>query len=311
MQKAVEPMRVLLTGGTGLLGWTLLQRMPADWQIFVTTHKNPNLPSLGAHVETLNVDLRSQQQIQAAVERALPDVVIHTASVGNLDVGEAGKDEAWQINVLGTQYLLEACQPYQPHITHCSTIYVFDGEHPPYSEQSVPAPLSFYGKTKLASEEVAQQLSQRLLIMRLNTVYGWHLPGQRLNWVTWILGKLQANQPVMAVNDIYNNLVWVEDVASAILSGVTKAATGLYHVGGQETLSRYDFSLKIAKEFGYNQELISPVSDDFFPTMVPRPKNTTCSIDKMVNELGVVPATVEQGLHQMREQQRVKSLERQ
>ena len=303
-------MRVLLTGGTGLLGWTLLQRMPTDWQIFATTHSNPNLPYLGPHVEAVQVDLSSPQQIQAAVARAQPEVVIHTASIGNLDAGEAGHEYAWQINVLGTQYLLEACQPYQPHVIHCSTIYVFDGKNPPYTEQSVPSPLSFYGKTKLASEEVAQQLSRRLMILRLNTIYGWHLPGQRMNWVTWVIGKLQANDPVKAVNDIYNNLVWVEDAASAILNGVARRATGIYHVGGPETLSRYDFSLKIADEFGYNPELIAPVSDDYFPTMVPRPKNTTCSIDKMVSELGVEPVAVGQGLRRMQEQQRVNSLER-
>lgn len=285
--------------------------MPQTWQVYVATHSNPHLPALASNQQTVPLDLADDASINAAVATAQPDVLIHTASIGNLDLGESGKEAAWRVNVMGTQQLLTACQPYAPHTTVCSTIYVFDGTSPPYTETSTPNPLSYYGKTKLACEEVAQQLAARLLLLRLNTIYGWHLPGQRMNWVTWILTKLQAGESVKAVDDIYNNLVWVGDVARAILNGIDQEVTGLYNVGGPETLSRYEFSLQIADVFGFDRALISPISDDAFASsMVPRPKNTTCAIDKMVRDLGVQPLTAAAGLQQMAENQPIPLQER-
>ncbi len=298
-------MRVLLTGGTGLLGWSLLRQMPEDWQVYVATHRNPHLPRLGPNIHPIHLDLTVEEEIYAAVARAEPDAVIHTASIGNLDSGEKGKDEAWRVNVLGTQHLLTACRPSTPHITVCSTLYVFDGTSPPYTEASTPHPLNYYGKTKLAGEAVAQELASRLLLLRLNTIYGWHLPGQRMNWVTWILSKLQVGEAVKAVDDIFNNLIWVDDAARAILNGVVHDVTGLYNIGGPETLSRYEFSLKIADVFGFDRELIAPISDDAFANMVPRPKNTTCTIDKMVRDLDIQPRAALEGLIAMRQTQPV------
>ncbi len=293
-------MRVLLTGATGLLGWTLLQRLPSDWDVVVTVHRNAHPSRLPAQVEPLPLELRDRQQVRDVVDRVQPDVIIHTASIGDLDCGEEQQDQAWQVNVNGTRYLLEASQASRPHFVLCSTIYVFDGNNPPYSEADVPQPLGFYGHTKLLAEQLAFEMSDRLLALRPTPIYGWHLPGQRQNWVTWLLSKLSNGQPIKVVDDVINNHVWTGDVADAIFAGIEKQAYGMFHIGGPESASSYEFSLQVADTFNCDRGLITPVTSEYFPTLAPRPKNTVCSIRKMIDELGVNPVTMQQGLRLMR-----------
>jgi|Deesub1362A_J573_1020465.scaffolds.fasta_scaffold03335_4 dTDP-4-dehydrorhamnose reductase len=298
-------MRVLLTGGTGLLGWTLLQKMPPEWEVVVAVHRN-HIPPLGAHIRPILMDLTSRQQVREAVRWARPDVIIHTASIGDLDANERRQEEAWQVNVEGTRFLLEESLPYEPLFVFCSTIYVFDGTEPPYAEDAVPNPINFYARCKLAGERLAQRLAHRLLLLRPNTTYGWHLPGQRPNWVTWLLAKLSAGQPVKVVDDVHNNYVWVGDVADIILAGIIQGVTGVFHVGGPESMSRYVFSLHIADVFGYPRDLISPVSSDYFASLAPRPRSAICSIEKMVRVLGIRPLTVLEGLELMKRQEEMR-----
>ena len=296
-------MRVLLTGATGLLGWTLLQKMPTTWQIYVALHSNRPLPRRFPHVHEVLMDLAAPAQVRAAAAIARPDVVIHTASIGDLDANEREQAEAWQVNVEGTRALCEATRPYDPHVIFCSTIYVFNGASPPYVETASPAPINFYGRCKLAAEEIARQIASRLLVLRPNTTYGWHLPGQRHNWVTWLLSKLNHRQPVEVVDDVFNNSVWVGDVADVVLAGIAHEATGVFHVGGPQSLSRHAFSLEIADAFGYPCRLIAPASSSRFPTLAPRPRDTTCSTTRMEQELGIHPLNVRRGLDLMRRQE--------
>jgi dTDP-4-dehydrorhamnose reductase len=296
-------MRVLLTGATGLLGWTLLQKMPTTWQVYVALHSNRPLPRRFPHVHEVLMDLTAPEQVRAAAAIARPDVVIHTASIGDLDANEREQAEAWQVNVEGTRALCEATRPYNPYVIFCSTIYVFDGAAPPYAEIASPAPINFYGRCKLAAEEIVRQISSRWLILRPNTTYGWHLPGQRRNWATWLLSKLQDHQAVEAVDDVFNNYVWVGDVADVVLAGIAREATGIVHVGGPQSLSRYAFSLQIADAFGYPRQLIAPAPSSRFSALAPRPRDTTCCIKRMRDELGVHPLSVSQGLDLMRRQE--------
>ncbi|GAB4558278.1 MAG: SDR family oxidoreductase [Anaerolineae bacterium] len=296
-----RPIPVLLTGGTGLIGWELLHRMPRPWHVTVIRHRN-TLPPLPKHRHIIDADLTCRDQVRAAVEAVRPEVVVHTASLGSLDACERDPDAAWRLNVDATRFLLECARPFQPFVVFCSTIYVFDGRRPPYREDDPPHPINVYGRTKLAAEELAQDLASDLMIVRPNTAYGWHLPGQRQNWVTWLLGRLRNGQAVQVVDDVINNYIWAGDVARAIIAGIVSRRTGLYHLGGPEALSRYEFSLRIASTFGFSPDLISPASSEMFPSLAPRPRDTTCTIDRMIGDLGVSPLDVHRGLLAMKAQ---------
>jgi dTDP-4-dehydrorhamnose reductase len=296
-------MRVLVTGGSGLIGWSLIQRLPAHWQVFATVHQNTRLALLGARITCVPIDLKKPQAGSALVAAIKPDVVIHTASMSDPEQVEQNRRAAWLLNVVATRNLVRSAKTWNTHFIFCSTIYVFDGQNAPYYEIDRPKPVNFYGWTKLIAERITRAHSDRLLLLRLTTTYGWHLPGQRQNWVTWLLARLAQGAPVLVANDVVTNYIWAEDVAQALVNGVERKVCGLIHVGGLDTLSRYAFSLLIADTFGLDSAPIAPVSSDQLSNLAQRPKNTDCSIAMFTGQLGLRPTPIANALKRMKDQQ--------
>jgi dTDP-4-dehydrorhamnose reductase len=292
--------RVLLTGASSLLGWDILRHAPEHWNITATVHRNTALPpSIAAH-RWLSMDITNHAEVEAVVSEIRPEVILHLGSLGNLDYCKDHPDEAWAVNVEGTRNLLECAKPYASVFVFTSTMYVVDGTHPPYAEDAPTGPLNEYARTKLAAEKLVLELNPRPVILRLMTMYGWHAPGQRLNWVTWLLNKLRNHEPCNVVNDVFNNYLWVGDASQATIASVENHVSGVFHIGGSEVASRFDFSKEVATVFGEDPGLISPVTSAYFSTIAQRPGNSTCSIVKMREVLGVHPLNIRQGLELMR-----------
>lgn len=296
-------MRVLVTGGSGLIGWSLIQRLPAHWQVFATVHQNTRLALPGPHITCVPIDLKKPQAGSALVAAIKPDVIIHTASMSDPEQVERNRRAAWLLNVVATRSLVRSAKAWNAHVILCSTIYVFDGQNAPYCEMDQPKPINFYGRTKLIAERITRKYCDRSLLLRLTTAYGWHLPGQRQNWVTWLLARLAQGAPVSAASDVVTNYVWAEDVAQALVHGIEHEVCGLVHVGGLDTLSRYAFSLLIADTFGLDPAPIAPVSGDQLPGQAQRPKNTDCSIAMLTHQLGLRPTPIAHALKRMKDQQ--------
>lgn len=295
-----KPTNVLLTGASSLLGWDILNHAPAHWNITAAVHQNPALPPSIARHRALSMDITQRSRVQAVLDEVRPDVVMHLSSLGNLDYCKDHPREAWEVNVEGTRNLLACAEPYASAFVFTSTIYVFDGSHPPYAEDAPVNPLNVYARTKLEAEKLVLAASARPVILRLMTMYGWHAPGQRMNWVTWLLGKLRNNEPVKVVDDIYNNYLWVGDAGRAAIAAAEKNVSGIFHVGGAEVASRFEFSRRVAEAFGLDSTLLSPVSSAYFSTLAQRPGNSTCSIRKLTEIMGVQPADIQRGLELMR-----------
>lgn len=292
-------MKCIVTGGSGLLGLDLLQRLP-PWNVYSVVHPNDNLPPLGKKIETLPMDLTDRKRVLNAVSKIRPDVVVHAASIGDLDACERRPEEARELNVGATQSLLEACHKLDTLFVFLSTIYVFDGSRPPYGETDTPSPLGHYARMKLEAESIVLAMRPRSVILRPMTLFGWHLPSQRTNCVTWLLDRLCRGDAVQIVDDVFNNHLWVGDASRAVLAAIQRRAQGIFHLGGPERLSRYHLSLKVADVFGFDRGLVSPVSSDRFPSLAPRPRDSTCLTEKMERELGIVPLSPEMGLETMR-----------
>lgn len=293
-------MRVLITGASSLVGWALLRKAPSDWNMTLGIHSNPDLPVYDTEFHTIPFDITDRNSVENLVRSARPEVVIHMSSQGNLERCKAEPEAARQVNVTGTRYLLEATAPFRPQFLITSTMYVFDGENPPYREDDVPNPINEYGRMKLEAERLVQGMSERCVILRPMTIFGWHSARQRANWVTWLLARFERNEPTHVVNDVISNQIWVGDAAESIIAAVRKNVAGIFHLGGSESVSRYDFSVEVAKVFGYSTDLLIPVGSDFFPQLAQRPGSAVCSVEKMTDVLGVRPRDVRDGLERMK-----------
>lgn len=293
-------MKLLLTGGSSLLGAEFLRHAPADWEIVTTVHRNRCIPAYGPNRRVVNLDVANREAVQSLLQLFRPEAIVHLSSLGNLDYCKTYPEEAWKVNVEGTRHLLEFSQAAKPVFLFASTMYVFDGTNPPYDEEAATNPISEYGRMKLQAEELVLQMSAQPVIFRLMTMYGWHSPNQRRNWVTWLLEKLENGENVPAVDDVRNNYVWVGDASQSIRAALERNIEGIFHIGGPEVASRYEFSLKIAGIFGLDSRLITRVPSEYFSGLAQRPSNSTCSIGKMRKDLGVTPIDLRAGLEKMK-----------
>ncbi len=291
------PTKVLLTGSTGLLGRAVLATAPGSYKVFPVFSKNPPL-NLG--YKFLQTDITKKNEVNAIFEKVKPDVVIHAASIGNVDYCERNQEEAFKVNVTGTENLVKLCQKIGSRLVFISSNAVFDGFHPPYSETSQVAPVNCYGQTKVAAEKIVSQSGLDFLIIRFTLMYGWNNSNQRSNAVTWLLDKLRRGEDVNLVTDTYVNPVFNLQAAECLWKALFLGKTGIYHVGGGERVNRYLLGLKTAQVFGFETSFIKPVTSDFFPGIAQRMPDTTFDTSQMQRELKIRPLKILTGLKIMR-----------
>jgi len=283
-------MRVLVTGGSSLLGRNLLESKP-DNVILDSTWYTNHIPGLTMY----QMDVCNKSQISYVFERAKPDVIIHCAAVGSVDHTESHYTETRNVNVLGTENLLRASQDTKSLFVYISTNAVFSGNNPPYSEDDNRNPVNAYGRIKREAENIVK-MYRNWLIVRPFMLYGYPYPGGRGNWFTAILSLLEDGETVKLVDDTYWQPSLALDVASAIWRLIQPdIATGIYHVASDDRMTLYQFGLKIAKEWGHDIGLIEPISSSSLNLKAMRPVDTTFKLDK-IHELGIRLRSVEEGL---------------
>lgn len=290
--------RVLITGITGLLGRT----------IFFENKKNPVIDIIGCYYpeknfSTLNniskkylLDVRNKSSAADIIHTEKIDIIIHCASLANVDYVETHKEEAYQTNFLGTKNIVDLCKDYKIKFIHISTNAVYDGNNAPYSEDSPRNPKNYYGKLKVMEEDYVLENLNNFVIVRPILMYGWNDPLERENPYTWQLRLQKENKEILLVDDIYANPLLANDCAKIILKIIVKNLTGIFNVAGSEIVSRYEFGLKIAEFTGYNKDKIKPVPNSYFKEIAPRPKNTSFDISKIKKELNYITHNIIGGL---------------
>ena len=147
--------KILITGSNGLLGQKLIKQLVNSHEFdFLATSSGENRVTSYAGFKYQTLDITDAQQVNAVLTKFKPDFVINTAAMTNVDACESAKEDCWKINVDAVSFLLEGCKEINAQLIHLSTDFIFDGENGPYSENDSPNPLSYYGVSKLAAEEL-------------------------------------------------------------------------------------------------------------------------------------------------------------
>jgi dTDP-4-dehydrorhamnose reductase len=227
--------------------------------------------------------------------RAEPDVIVNCAAITNVDACETERELAWKVNVGGVENIVEAAQRTGATVVHVSSDYVFDGRNGPYTEEDRPEPLSYYGKSKLAGENILRASGLPYLIARTMILYGF-APGVKANFVLWLIQSLEKGTPVRIVDDQIGNPTLADDLAYGIIRGLDLGKTGIFNIAGRDIASRYDFALRIARAFALDESLITPIKTAQLRQPAPRPLKSGLITLKAEVELGISPSTIEQGL---------------
>lgn len=294
------PRRALIVGANGLLGQNLTQVFANDYEtLAIAAQTEPRAPITGVAYQCCDVGARAD--IKKLVKSFIPNYIINAAAFTDVDGSETKREECWRVNATAVGYLAEAAKSVDARLVQVSTDYVFDGTAAPYNEESRPQPLGYYGKSKLAGENALATSGANYAIGRTMVLYG-NGKNIRLNFVTWLLGQLRANQEVRIVNDQFGNPTLASELALALRKLAESKHNGVYHLSGAETISRYEFALQVARVFALNEKLIRPVTTAEFKQAAKRPMNSGFDISKAQRELGVSLSNVVEGLRKFKEE---------
>lgn len=292
----IKPQRILFTGITGLLGGYFLKQTDQKYEIIGVGNKSIQKSTKNSY----KVDITDRSEISNFIKKIKPVIIVHAASIGNVDYCEKNPEEAYKVNVEGTGNIINVAKEVGARIIFLSSNAIYDGGNPPYHEKSNINPLDIYGKTKAEGEKLILRSGLKYVIVRLITMYGWPQKGGRNNPVTWVIDNLKKGQNLNIVTDVYNNHLWAGQAAEVLWKVIQKnIENDVYNIAGGESISRFDLARKVAKIFKLNSSLISPVRSDFFKSIAIRPKNTSFDTAKMEKILGIKPLKVDEGLRMM------------
>jgi dTDP-4-dehydrorhamnose reductase len=246
---------MLVTGGSGYLGGWVVRLARADWNVTATYRAN----AVGEpDADWRQLDVRDEAAVAVLVDEVQPQVLVHTASL-NPGLG----DDFEAVNAAGTGHVARAAASVGARLIHISTDVVFDGRRGSYVEEDPPNPITPYGRSKALAEEAVLASGAKAVIVRTSLIYGWRPNVARA--AQWIIDDLQAGKPVRLWTDEMRCPIWVESLAAAVVELADLSYTGPLHVAGAQTLSRYEFGVRMLRFHGIDP---SPV----VPTPSPRDK---------------------------------------
>ena len=253
-------------------------------------------------------DITNAKKTERKILEINPQVIILIASMTDVDQCEIDKNLANKINVEGPKNVINVCNKIDSKLVFLSTDFIFDGtkENGLYRENDIPNPLNHYAKTKYEAEKLIRNSELNYLICRTSVLYGWNK--WKLNFVTWIIEQLKQNKNISIVMNQINSPTYIENLAQIIFKLIEKEAKGIYHTTGDCILSRYEIALKTAEIFGYNRNLIKPITN--LKQKATRPENVSLDITKLKSiidsELKIL--NLEEGLCRMNEETKSKNI---
>jgi len=290
-------MKILITGSNGLLGQKLVALLAnKEGIMLLATSKGANRISNTNGYQYQSLDITNEDEVAAIFNTFKPDTVINTAAMTNVDSCESLQKECWELNVTAVEFLIKYAEQHQTHLIHLSTDFVFDGENGPYKETDQANPLSYYGKSKLAAEELVQQANTKWSIVRTIIVYGVAENMSRSNIVLWAKQALEKGDPLTIVNDQFRSPTLAEDLAMGCWLIAEKQATGIFHLSGKDLMSIIELVYRVADFYGYDKTNIQPIKSSSLNQAAKRPPKTGFILDKAVNELGYNHCSFEEGL---------------
>ncbi len=274
-------MKLLLTGGRGLLGTPLARRLAGSHEVVVT-----DLPEL---------DVTDAAAVRESMERVQPHRVLHLAAWTDVDGCEREPDRAEAVNSQGTRNVAVACRDLGVGLLYVSTDYVFDGaSSDPYTEADATAPLSAYGRSKLEGESAVRELASPWWIVRCQSIYG----RGRKSFADAILARAAAGDPLRVVTDQVVHPSFADDLAEAVAAVLLRGSPGLYLVANSGSCTWFDFARAVLDEAGYEDVAITRILAADLGRAAPRPANSRFDCSRLEEATGTRLRSWRAALHE-------------
>ncbi len=300
--------KLFIIGIGGLTGSKLVEIGKDDFEISGSyNYRDPQL----SIVKNIKLDISNSKKVKEILEEIKPDIVINTAGINNVDYCEKYPDEAAKINIQAVKEICQITKEMGIKFIQLSSDSVFDGtKQLPYEETDNPKPINYYGKTKIESEKIVLE-NPNNVVARASVLYGY-LPynlsqiesssKKSINFGQWLINKLILNEKVKIITDEYSSPIIADDFARSILHIIKHEGEGIFHSAPKLQITRYDFSIKIAKALGLSVKLIESVSNKELGRDVNTGSNKCLNSKKLSNNLNYKFLTLDESLDLLKTQ---------
>ena len=223
--------------------------------------------------ERARLDITSAEQVEKAIAEFDPVAVFNAAAYNKVDIAEREPMAAMDANGLAVRNLALACRQNDARLVHFSTDYVFDGaKGSAYLETDAVHPLGAYAVSKLAGELYAQAYLDRPLIVRTSGVFGpGGLKTARGNFPELMLRLAREGKPIRVVEDHVASPTYAPLLASRSLDLLERDLAGIFHIGGGQPISWFEYARLIFDQAGVKADL-KPTSEREYRTAARRPR---------------------------------------
>lgn len=284
-------MKIYITGIAGMLGYNLYKTLCAKADITGVDIEDVDIPGLTYQ----KFSLLDNKALRDDLEKEMPDILIHTAAMVNVDGCEENPVAADQMNVVVTRNIAQLCYANNIKMVYISTDAVFDGESEAlYAEKDVTNPVNVYGRTKLEGEKEVLKYSQNL-VLRTN-IYGLNIQ-DKYSFGEWIYYSLKGNCILNMFTDIDFSPIIVNELAEIIYEACSMNLCGVYHACATGCITKYEFAVKLKEIFKIDTGIIRPSVSENANFKAKRSKHMGMSNKKLAEKLGINISTPEESLY--------------
>ena len=238
--------RMLIVGRRGFVGSTLA--MAAAQQFEVVEDHGPEGPP---------IDITSAESVRAVFDSARPDIVVLAAAISDIDRCENSPDRAARVNVAGAIHVARECARHGARLIFTSSGAVFDGTREEYRESDPVTPISVYGRTKAEAESALADILPSTAVLRLSLVLGYAPTNQSNSLLNKLRDTFTKGTRVRASTLEQRNAIDIGTLNQFILKlAAMPDVAGVFHVGSDQALSRYEITCALAQKMGFAPALV-------------------------------------------------------
>jgi len=290
--------KILITGGSGLFSVNAAIELRKLHEVVLAVHTREislkNIASVRLNFEEINVCKKMLTEI-------MPNVIIHAAGMTNVERCEHNPELAKFINVDLGMNIAKVAHDLKIPFVYISTDHLFSGKKILVDEFENPEPLNAYAKTKWGLEKSMIDAGFDALIVRTN-FYGWGT-SYRKSFSDYIIDNLRESKSVTLFRDVFYTPIIISKLIQIILMLVDRNAAGIFNIVGDERISKFEFGVKIAKEFGLNEDMIKSGSIIKNSNLIARPLDMSLSNAKVSKFLNIKVGGISEDLVRLKMQE--------
>lgn len=275
MASVKKPMKWLILGGNGQLGRAMQAELPMFEATFVALDRS-------------QLDITDGFEVSRVFGSEKPDMVMNAAAWTNVDAAEGNEEAAGLVNAFGAGLVARECEVIGAKLVHVSTDFVFSGAAEiPWAEDSTPAPISAYGRTKAEAERlVRESLPNDSFIVRTAWLYS---PWGKNFVKTMVRLALQESRVVEVVNDQIGQPTSALDLASQVCKMIEyDVSPGIYHGTNSGQATWFELAKTIFELSGADPERVIPIVSAQYPQLAKRPSYSVLGHQRWIDE-GMTP----------------------